>query len=163
MKKAIIDLETTGFRNSDKITEIAIIKFDGNEIISEFQSLVNPGIPIPQNVIDKTGITNEMVAEAPMFADLINDMIPHLEHCHALIAHNSSFDKRMFVNAFQESHVSFSAHWECTMSMAKQKHPNMASYSLETLCRFFDVKNTNAHRAMADAKATLEIYQKLIV
>lgn len=161
MKKIVIDLETTGFGNSDRITEIAIIKFDDKEIISEYQSLVNPEKPIPDDIVKKTGITNEMVSTAPTFKEILDDLIPHLEFSRVIIAHNASFDKRMLSNQLRDNGISLSIPWECTMQLSKKMWPGRASHSLPNLCAALNIEHKNAHRAMADADATRQLYLKI--
>ena len=167
MKATIIDVETTGFGNSDRVTEIALLKFEIDEkgqftVIQTYESLINPTIPIPQKVLDAVPITNEMVSKAPKFEEIVEEIIPILEFNDCFIAHNASFDKRMLTNELKRCGYSIDRPWECTQKKAKAIFPHLVSFSLDNLCKTFEIKNDNAHRAMSDVKSTFELFKKLI-
>ena len=89
---AIVDIETTGgSANFDKITEVAIYKFDGEKIVDEFVSLINPERPIPFSISQLTGITNEMVVDQPKFYEIAKKIVEITEDCQ-FVAHNAHFD-----------------------------------------------------------------------
>ena len=118
-KFAIIDLETTGGRpGRDKITEIAIIVFDGNKIIDEFQSLINPERSIPSNITRITGITNSMVEDAPKFYEVAKTVIQKTEGC-VFVAHNVRFDYGFMVAEFKSLGFSFSRKKICTVKLSR--------------------------------------------
>ena len=92
---AVVDVETTGGKyNEEGITEVAIYKFDGNEIIDQFISLVNPERPIQPFVVNLTGINENMLRNAPKFYEVAKRIVEITEDC-TLVAHNASFDYRM--------------------------------------------------------------------
>ncbi|WP_292807791.1 PolC-type DNA polymerase III [Methylotenera sp.] len=87
-----LDIETTGGSHMrDRITEVALIKIEQGEIIANWETLINPGIPIPRNIIGLTGISDEMVKDAPPFEDIAGDLYSHLEGA-VMVAHNARFD-----------------------------------------------------------------------
>ncbi len=97
---AVVDVETTGGKyNEEGITEIAIYKFDGNEIVDQFISLVNPERPIQPFVVQLTGINEKMLRNAPKFYEIAKRVIEITEDC-TLVAHNASFDYRMLCTEF---------------------------------------------------------------
>ena len=93
---AIIDIETTGGNTlKDKITEIAVILTDGSQIFKRFSSLINPEQDIPWHITEITGITNEMVSQAPKFYEIARDIVELTNNC-IFVAHNASFDRGFF-------------------------------------------------------------------
>ena len=97
---AILDIETTGGQfNEEGITEIAIYKFDGHEVVDQFISLVNPEIPIQPFVVKLTGINNAMLRSAPKFYEVAKRIIEITEDC-IVVAHNASFDYRILRTEF---------------------------------------------------------------
>jgi len=160
-KFAIIDLETTGGRpGKDKITEIAIIVYDGDSIIDEFQSLINPERSIPSNITRITGITNSMVADAPKFYEVAKTVIEKTEGC-VFVAHNVRFDYGFMVEEFRSLGFSFNRKKICTVKLSRMSFPGLASYSLGKLIQHFDIKVENRHRAYDDAFATTILLQKI--
>jgi len=98
---AILDIESTGGKyNEEGITEIAIYKFDGNEIVDQFMSLVNPEIPIQPFVVKLTGISDQMLRNAPKFHEVAKRIIEITEGC-VLVAHNAVFDNRILTTEFR--------------------------------------------------------------
>ena len=89
---AVIDIETTGGRaGTHKITEIGIVKMIGSEVVDQWQSLINPQRRIPAMITQLTGISNDMVADAPLFADIADELEAFTENC-IFVAHNVNFD-----------------------------------------------------------------------
>ena len=155
----IVDLETTGLSPQyDKITEIAAIKIEDNKIIDKFESFVNPEIEIPRNITRLTGITNQMVKDAPKTRDVLKEFLKFARSS-TIVAHNANFDI-----SFLQSHLSknfrlsFINPTLCTKELAKLTVPEINSKALAALCRFFEIENLNAHRAMSDVKATYQIF-----
>ena len=114
-KYAVVDLETTGgIAKRDKITELAIILFDGENILEEFQSLVNPERSIPSNITRITGITNEMVADAPKFYEIAKKVIEMTEGA-IFVAHNVRFDYQFLREEFRSLGYTFTRRNLCTV------------------------------------------------
>ena len=122
---SIVDVETTGGKfNEEGITEIAIYKFDGNKIIDQFISLINPEIPIQPFVQQLTGINNKMLRNAPKFFQVAKIILEISENT-VLVVHNSSFDYRMLRTEFKRLGFDFYISQLCTVRMSKKLIPNM--------------------------------------
>ena len=159
---SIIDVETTGGKfNEEGITEIAIYKFDGNKIIDQFISLVNPEIPIQPFVQTLTGISNKMVKTAPKFYEIAKRVLEITENT-VLVAHNASFDFRMLKTEFNRLGYNFNIPQICTVSLSKKLIPNQGSYKLGKLVKSLGIPLSNRHRASGDAKATVELFKLLL-
>jgi len=137
---AVVDLETTGgLPKRDKITEIAIILFDGKEIVEEYQSLVNPERSIPPSITRVTGITNDMVAEAPKFYEIAKKVIEMTEGA-IFVAHNVRFDYQFLRYEFRSLGYTFTRRNLCTVRLSRKAFPQIKSYSLGNLIRYFHIK-----------------------
>jgi DNA polymerase III subunit epsilon len=111
---AIVDLETTGTRAADRVTEIGVIEVDRFQVVSEWSTLVNPGIALPAEIQALTGITHEMLAAAPRFAELAHDLHERLAG-RVLIAHNARFDYGFLRREFERAGIRFHAREVCTV------------------------------------------------
>jgi DNA polymerase III subunit epsilon len=159
---AIIDVETTGHANyQNRITEIAIIRHDGQRVIETFESLVNPQCWIPSFIADLTGITNEMVRDAPTFED-IADEVRRLTKDAAFVAHNVGFDFTFVKNEFLRLEEHFDREKLCTVRLSRKIIPGHPSYSLGKICNTLKIKHINHHRAMGDAAATVLLFEVLL-
>lgn len=158
---AVVDLETTGGTpKRDKITEVAIILFDGKERIKEYQSLVNPERTIPSNITRITGITNEMVVDAPKFYEIAKDIIEIMEGA-IFVAHNVRFDYNFLRSEFRSLGYTFTKRNLCTVRLSRKAFPRLQSYSLGNLIKHFGIKVENRHRAYDDAYATTILLEKI--
>lgn len=161
-KYAIIDIETTGGSpKRDKITEVAIIISDGSKIIDTYETLINPGVSIPYNITRITGITNEMVQEAPRFYEIAKYVVEKTEGC-IFVAHNVQFDYNFIKNHFASLGYTFSKRRLCTVKMSRKAFPGLKSYSLGNLIKTFKIKTNDRHRAMEDARATTIIFHDIL-
>ncbi len=159
---AILDIETTGGQfNEEGITEIAIYKFDGHEIIDQFISLVNPEKPIQPFVVNLTGINNAMLRSAPKFYEVAKRIIEMTEGC-ILVAHNSSFDYRILRTEFSRLGYEFEKETLCTVELSKKLIPGHLSYSLGKLVRALGIPMADRHRASGDAMATVKLFKMLL-
>lgn len=159
---AIIDIETTGGQfNKEGITEIAIYKFDGVEIIDQFISLVNPEIPIQPFVVKLTGINNAMLRQAPKFFEVAKRIIEITEGC-IIVAHNAPFDYRILKLEFDRLGYNFQKPTLCTVEMSKVLLPDAQAYSLGKLVRSLGIPIADRHRASGDAMATLKLFKLLL-
>jgi DNA polymerase III subunit epsilon len=159
---AIIDVETTGGQfNEEGITEIAIYKFDGYEIVDQFISLVNPEIPIQPFVVKLTGISNAMLRSAPKFYEVAKRIIEIMDGC-IFVAHNASFDYRVVRMEFKRLGFDFEKQTLCTVELSKQLIPGLPSYSLGKLVRSLGIPITDRHRASGDALATLKLFKMIL-
>ncbi|WP_026711396.1 exonuclease domain-containing protein [Flavobacterium filum] len=159
---AILDIETTGGQyNEEGITEIAIYKFDGHEVVDQFISLVNPEIPIQPFVVKLTGINNAMLRSAPKFYEVAKRIIEITEGC-IVVAHNASFDYRILQTEFRRLGFKFQKPTLCTVELSKKLLPGHASYSLGKLVRALGIPMADRHRASGDAMATVKLFKMLL-
>ncbi|WPR70889.1 exonuclease domain-containing protein [Flavobacterium sp. NG2] len=159
---AILDIETTGGQfNEEGITEIAIYKFDGHEIVDQFISLVNPEIPIQPFVVKLTGINNAMLRSAPKFFEVAKRIIEMTEGT-VIVAHNATFDYRILRTEFRRLGYDFESRTICTVELAKKLIPEQESYSLGKLVRALGIPVTDRHRASGDALATVKLFKMLL-
>ncbi len=162
MKYAIIDIETTGGKPiRDKITEIAIVLHDGEQIIEKFETLLNPETYIPYGITQLTGITQEMVQGAPRFYEVAKEIVQLTEGA-IFVAHNVRFDYGFIREEFQRLGFSYSRKQLCTVRLSRQAFPGLHSYSLENLIRHFCIQTEARHRAMADALATTDLFERIL-
>jgi DNA polymerase-3 subunit epsilon len=159
---AIVDIETTGgHASSNGITEVAICIHDGKKITQRYSTLVNPGMDIPVYIRALTGITNEMVLDAPKFEDVAAD-IYHLLHGKIFIAHNVNFDFSFIRYHLASAGYDLQCNKLCTVRLSRKILPGMPSYSLGKLCRHLGIENESRHRAMGDAEATTTLFSILL-
>ena len=159
---AILDIETTGGQfNEEGITEIAIYKFDGHEIVDQFISLLNPEKPIQPFVVKLTGINSAMLRSAPKFYEVAKRIIEITEDC-ILVAHNTSFDYRILRTEFQRLGYDYIRPTLCTVELSQKLIPGQASYSLGKLVRSLGIPVADRHRASGDAMATVKLFKMLL-
>ncbi|WP_445451976.1 exonuclease domain-containing protein [Flavobacterium sp. 25HG05S-40] len=159
---AILDIETTGGQfNEEGITEIAIYKFDGHEIVDQFISLVNPEKPIQPFVVKLTGINNAMLRSAPKFYEIAKRIIEITQDC-IVVAHNASFDYRILRTEFSRLGYDFIKPTLCTVELSQKLIPGQVSYSLGKLVRALGIPVTDRHRASGDALATVKLFKMLL-
>ncbi|WP_132216571.1 exonuclease domain-containing protein [Mariniflexile fucanivorans] len=159
---AILDIETTGGKyNEEGITEIAIYKFDGHQVVDQFISLVNPERDIQPFVVNLTGINNNMLRNAPKFYEVAKRIVEITEDC-ILVAHNAQFDYRILGTEFRRLGFEFIRPSLCTVELAKDLIPDQPSYSLGKLVRSLGIPVTDRHRASGDALATVKLFKMLL-
>lgn len=162
MHYAIVDIETTGGSpKSSKITEIAIYKHDGEKVIDEFVSLVNPEMPIPPFIVQLTGISDRMVREAPKFYEIAKTIVEFTEDC-VFVAHNVGFDYGILRSEFKTLGFDFRRPHLCTVRASRYVIPGHDSYSLGKLTRALGIKLVGRHRAGGDAFATAQLFALLM-
>ena len=159
---AILDIETTGGKyNEEGITEIAIYKYDGHQVVDQFISLINPERDIQPFVVNLTGINSSMLRNAPKFYEVAKRIVEITEDC-ILVAHNAQFDYRILVTEFSRLGFDFVRETLCTVELSKMLIPNQASYSLGKLVRSLGIPVADRHRASGDAFATVKLFQMLL-
>ena len=162
MLYAITDIESTGgTKGTDKITEIAIYLFDGENIVREFHSLVNPQRPIQPFVVKLTGITDDMVKNAPTFPEIAKDIVDITEGA-VFVAHNVSFDYLFLRSEFNSLGFDFARKRLCTVNLSRKILPGHKSYSLGKLTDDLGIGLNGRHRADGDALATVELFKVLL-
>lgn len=159
---AVIDVETTGGKPmNSKITEIAIIITDGNKIIDEYTTLVNPMKPIDRFVVKLTGISDAMVSKAPLFSELM-PKIKEMIQDKIIVAHNVDFDYQMLQREFIEVGDYLNNQKLCTVKASKKVFKDITSFNLGNICSNLGIELTNAHRAYDDTLATTHLLHKVL-
>jgi len=159
---AVVDLETTGgFALRNRITEVAIYRHDGEKIVDEFHSLVNPERAIPSFITQLTGISDDMVASAPTFKD-IAPIIDEFTKDQVLVAHNAGFDYSFLRREFRSLGTNYIRKKLCTVRLSRKIVPGLHSYSLGTLCATLGIHIEHRHRAFGDARATVDLLEYLM-
>lgn len=159
---AVIDVETTGGQvMEDRITEIAIFLTDGTKIIDSYTSLVNPEKKIMPFVANLTGITDEMVSTAPLFAD-IADKVEEMTKDAIFVAHNIGFDYSIIRKEFKRLNRAYKRSNLCTVKLSQKTIKDQPSYSLGNLCDNLGLTIGSRHRAYGDAEATVLLLHKII-
>jgi DNA polymerase-3 subunit epsilon len=159
---AIVDIETTGsYAAANGITEVAIHVFDGEKVIEKFETLINPGQLIPRYIQAFTGISNEMVENAPSFEETAETIYQLLSE-NIFIAHNVNFDYSFVKSHLLKAGFDLNTKKLCTVRLSRKIFPGLPSYSLGNLCRSLNIEVSNRHRAGGDASATVEVFRRLI-
>jgi DNA polymerase-3 subunit epsilon len=162
---AVVDVETTGMRalGGDRITEIAVVVVQGDRREVVFDSLVNPGRPIPPAICAITNITDEMVREAPAFAHLADRIVAVLAG-RIFVAHNARFDWG-FLSAelLRSRDLALDGPRLCTVRLARRLVQGIRSCGLDNLTRWFGFENRSRHRAAGDALVTADLLHRLLV
>ncbi|MBA2174073.1 PolC-type DNA polymerase III [Halobacillus locisalis] len=159
----VFDVETTGLSAVyDKIIELAAVKVKNGEIIDRFERFANPHQPLSQTTIDLTGITDDMVKDAPEIEDVLRDFHEWMED-DILVAHNASFDMGFLNAGFQRIDMGKAKNPVIdTLELARLLVPELKNHRLNTLCKKFDIELTQHHRAIYDAEATGYLLWKLL-
>ena len=153
----VFDIETTGlsFQN-DRITEIGAVILKNGEIVARYDTFVNPHMEIPENIVELTGITNEMVSDArdisevlPEFFEFAGDRI--------LVAHNASFDTGFIRKSCDELEIPFKYTFLDTVALSKFVNPDLKKHKLDVLAEYFKLGDFNHHRACDDAEMLANI------
>ena len=159
---AIIDVETTGgSARFERITEIAIVRHDGERVVDTFTTLINPERPIPWNITQLTGISNDMVADAPHFYEVAKKIVEMTEDA-IFVAHNVSFDYNFIKEEFARLGYEFSKKQLCTVRLSRKAFPGLKSYSLSNLKNHFGIQADRSHRALDDTLATVQVFEKIL-
>jgi DNA polymerase III subunit epsilon len=159
---AVIDIETTGTNNqTGKIIEIAIIIFNGQYVSESFVSLINPECYIPHFITKITGISNEMVTNAPKFYEIARQIV-QITSNKIFVAHNVSFDYNFIRKEFKDLGYDFFRKTLCTVELSRKLLPGHTSYSLGKLCNDLNIEINGRHRAEGDALATVELMKLLL-
>ncbi len=159
----VLDLETTWLSKfKHKITEIAAIKFDWENILWTFQTLINPERNIPSEITRLTGITNKMVENAPLFSEIIPDFLDFIQD-NIIVAHNASFDYWFLSeNIYRHTWQRITNECLCTRKLSSRLLPDLPKKNLWSLCEYYWLTNQRAHRAMWDTQVTVEIFRNLL-
>ena len=155
----VFDIETTGLSVQNcNITEIGAVLMRGGEVIDRFNTFSNPGEPIPANIVNLTGITDEMVADAPDNEAAVRAFLEFAGK-RILVAHNASFDISFIRKVAQTYRIEFTNPYMDTVAMSRYANPELAKHKLDVLAKYFNLEEFNHHRACDDA----EILSKILV
>lgn len=153
----VVDIETTGsWAPGDRITEIGAVKIRNHQVMDEWHSLINPQRSIPANIVRLTGITNEMVHDAPLFAEIADDFMSFMADG-IFVAHNVNFDYGFIGYEYERLERRFRFPKLCTCAGMRRRYPGHKSYSLGNLCEVYNIELTNHHRALHDARAAAQL------
>jgi DNA polymerase III subunit epsilon len=159
---AVVDIETTGGSPvHEKITEIAVYLHDGDRVVEEFCTLINPEKNIPYHITQLTGISNEMVADAPRFYEVARKIVEITKDA-TFVAHNVSFDYGFIREEFRRLGFDYEREKLCTVKLSRKIFPGKRSYSLGNLCEDLGITLNNRHRASGDALATTRLLELLL-
>lgn len=153
-----IDVETTGLNDDSEIIEIGLAIIEDGVLAHTWQTLVKPKKPIPKDIAIMTGITNDMVADAPSWADIEDELLTRIDG-KLLIAHNYPFDKGRL--EFQLGR-SLGNDWLDSHDVAKLFLPTLSSYKLTAIATHLHISDTNHHRALNDAIVCAQVFLRLI-
>ena len=137
-------------------TEIGAVKVQHGRVIDEWHSLINPEKRIPSFITQLTGITNAMVADAPVFADVADDFLAFMGNA-IFVAHNVNFDHGFIASEYSRLERRFRFPKLCTVTSMRRHYPGLKSYGLGPLSRHFGIQLDDHHRALADARATVDL------
>ncbi|QDI90269.1 PolC-type DNA polymerase III [Salicibibacter halophilus] len=159
----VFDVETTGLSAVyDTIIELAAVKVANGEIVDRFESFAQPHVPLPAKITELTGITDEMLTDAPEVSDVLQQFADFAGDA-GFVAHNASFDIG-FINAGykKEGWPEVEQPVVDTLELARFLYPNMKNHRLNTLCKAFDIELVSHHRAIYDTEATAYLFIKMI-
>lgn len=164
MRFAVVDVETTGSHTNgaDRITEIAIVPVHALQVGEPWEQLVQPGKLIPPFIQALTGISNAMVANAPMFHEIADEVVSRLDG-QMFTAHNAAFDRRFVASELLRTrHIFLDGQSLCTVRLARRLLPALPRRSLDRVCEHFGIANAGRHRAGGDALATAHCLVRML-
>ncbi len=158
----IFDIETTGLDSSyDEVIEIGAIKVKNNKIVSKFNSLVKPKNEIDEYITELTGITNEMVKDAPTIEEILPDFMNYIGN-DILIGHNVNFDINfIYDNLYRSKFDVLTNDFIDTMRISRKLLPELPHHRLIDLAKYFKIDSTNNHRSLKDCEITMNVYENL--
>ena len=158
---AFVDLETTGATmTADGITEVGIVEVDTDGSVREWSTLIRPAMRIPPFIEALTGISNAMVADAPSFAAIAEELYQRLDGC-LFIAHNARFDHGFLKHAFRDAGLDFKPAVLCTVKLSRRLYPGFARHNLDALIERHRLAVTERHRALGDARLIWQFWQTI--
>ncbi len=157
----VFDIETTGLSPiNDKITEIGAVLVKGGQVVSKFSTFANPEMHIPENITELTGITDEMVKDAPSQKEAVSAFLEFSEN-RVLIAHNAGFDTSFIRKASDDFELGFSNTYLDTVALSRYVNPDLKKHKLDSLANYFGLGDFNHHRASDDAEMLAMIFFKM--
>ncbi len=158
----IFDIETTGLSHANcGITQIGAVVYQGGEVVEEFETYVNPAMPIPQNITELTGITDEMVKDAPSEADAVRAFLQFADG-RLLIAHNATFDTSFIRKVANLNGIDFENPYLDTVSLSRYINPELNRHKLNLLAEYYNLGDFDHHRATDDTKMLAAIFACMV-
>lgn len=160
----VLDFETSGISPDQgaRAIEVGAVLLHNQQIVDRFQSLINPGFLVTREIESMTGISNEMLAEAPTAETVITGLIRFIGS-HPLVAHNASFDQKFLEAEVAQIGKQRPYNFGCTLLLSRRIYPEMPNHKLETLIRYKKLARSGQfHRALADAEMTAALWNKII-
>ena len=166
----VFDIETTGLSVQNcKITEIGAVKIKDGQVLDRFNTFVNPECPIPEEIVKLTGITDEMVADAPLVKDALESFFAFIgndvlegQPLPLLIAHNANFDIGFIRHFAKQSGLPFANPYLDTVALSKYINPELKNHKLDTIAAAYELGDFNHHRACDDAEMLAMIFFRMI-
>ncbi len=155
----IVDVETTGgspFFN--RVIEIGLLRVEKGEVVEEYQTLVNPEMPLPEYITKITGLTDEDLVDAPVFAQVADEVLVKFEDT-IFVAHNSQFDFGFLQEEFRRLGYGFSMPQLCTVRLSRMLYPEFKRHNLTEIIERYKFECANRHRAFDDAKVLWDFLQ----
>lgn len=157
----ICDIEATGLDEDKEIIEIALITFEDERVVDVYETLINPLRPVSEFIQNLTSISSRELEAAPKFYEVAEAVRMRLEGA-VFVSHNTEFDLGLLQKKYQEMGQKLRLKSFCTLKVAQHEIPGLKNYNLDALCAFFGIKIRDRHRAIGDAKATLELFKELL-
>jgi DNA polymerase-3 subunit epsilon len=160
----VLDFETTGLspNQGDRAIEIGAVKLVNGEVVDSFQQLMNPGFRVSSFIENYTGITNNMLTNAPSCDEVMASFSEFIAD-ENLIAHNASFDKRFLDAEFERINCDYSGEFACSLLVARRLIQDAPSHKLGELVRYRNINNDGVfHRALADAQVTAKLWLEMV-
>ncbi len=156
-----LDVETSGLNpDDDKIIEIGMAKILDGELIDKYSTLINPRRLISPNIVELTGITQDMLADKPVIEDIIGDILEFIGD-YPILGHNVNFDYGFLKKAAVNSGYSFEKQGIDTLRLARRLLPEVEHKNLDYLCSYFGIDAGNSHRAYDDAVSAWKLFLRL--
>lgn len=156
----ICDIEATGLHEEKEIIEIALITFQDDKVVDVYETLINPLLPVSEFIRDLTTISTRDLINAPKFYEVAEAIRMRLEGG-IFVSHKIDFDLNLLKKKYQEMGQELNVKSFCTLKVAQHEIPGLKNYNLDALCSFFNIKIRERHRAIGDARATLELFREL--
>lgn len=160
----VLDFETTGLapERGDRITEVGVVRIEDGRVVDRFQSLANCDVRVPRHITAYTGISQQMVDEAPPVREVMQQLAAFIGET-AVVSHNALFDQRFFVRECRMARLGIVIEpFLCSMRLARRVYPQLRSHSLAELARALQLRSTGAaHRAAVDAELTAALMLRL--
>ncbi|MCK4898276.1 MAG: 3'-5' exonuclease [Anaerolineales bacterium] len=160
----VLDFETTGLSPDmgDRAIEIGAVSIENGEVTGRFQQLMNPGRRISSFIEDYTGISNEMLADAPSCKEVMNQFADFIGG-YNLVAHNASFDKRFLDAELARISRKYTGQFACSMLAARRVYPDAPNHKLGTLVRYANIPSDGSfHRALFDSEMTTKLWLAML-